>query len=70
VNFFCLKVANATTPINRLSIVDGGEASKPNHVITHNGAEVFKCFYGDDVWQIERCPFKVKQSLFNVAKRY
>jgi hypothetical protein len=63
-------MANATAPINQSSIVDVGEASRLDPVITHNGVEVFKCFYGDDVWRIEHCPFEVKQLLFGVAKRY
>ncbi len=49
VNFSCPKVANATTLINWLSVVDAGETNGPDHVITHSGVEVFECLYGDDI---------------------
>jgi hypothetical protein len=50
VNFFGLKVANAMTLINQSSTVDVGEVHGSDLVITHNGAEVFERFYGDDIW--------------------
>jgi hypothetical protein len=58
VNFFHLKVANATAPINQSSIVGVGETNDPNLVITYNGAIVFESLCGDGIWQIERCPPK------------
>ncbi len=45
-------------PINQQSTVDVVEGNDINHVVTHNGVEVFECFYGDDIWQIEHCPPK------------
>jgi hypothetical protein len=47
---FRLKVANATTLINKLSIVDVGETNGLDHVISHNGAEVLECLCGDGIW--------------------
>jgi hypothetical protein len=34
--------------------------NNPNPIITHNGAKVFECFYGDDIWLIEHYPLKSK----------
>jgi hypothetical protein len=56
VNFFHLKVANAITPINQSLIVDVGEASNLIPIITHTSVEVLKCFCGDNIWRIKRCP--------------
>jgi len=50
VNFSCPKVANAMAPINQSSTVDMGETSDLDFVITHNGADVFECLCGDDIW--------------------
>ncbi len=55
-NFSHPKVANATTLINQLLVVDVGETNNPNHVIIHNGVEVLECLYGDGIWQFECCP--------------
>ncbi len=46
-------------PINQSSIVDVGETNGPDPIITHNGAEVFECLYGDDIWRIESYPMKL-----------
>ncbi len=58
VNFFHLKVANATTLINQLLAMDVGETSNFDHVITHNGVEALECLRGDNIYQIECCPLK------------
>ncbi len=39
-NFFHPKVANVTILINQSSIIDVGEVSSSDLVITHNGVEV------------------------------
>jgi hypothetical protein len=39
-----------------LLVIDVGKGSNADFVITHNGAEVFECLYGDGIWQIEHCP--------------
>ncbi len=57
-NFSYSKVANVMTPINESSIVDVGDISDLNPIITQNGAKVFECLCGDDIWQIEQCPPK------------
>ncbi len=56
--FSCPKVVNLMTSVNRSSIVDVGETSDPDFVITHNGVEVLECLCGDDIWQSEWCPPK------------
>jgi hypothetical protein len=70
VNFFHLKVANAMAPINQSSVVNVGEGNNVDPIVTHNGADVLECFYGNDIWRIECCPLKSNQLLFNVAKRH
>jgi hypothetical protein len=55
-NFFHPKVANATIAINQLLVVDMGETTCPDPIITQNGVEVLECLCGDDIWQIECCP--------------
>jgi hypothetical protein len=54
--FFRPKVANATIAINELLVVDMGETTGPDPIITHNGVEVLECLCGDDIWQIKCCP--------------
>jgi hypothetical protein len=51
-----------------LSVVDVGEASDPNPIITHNGAEVLECLYGDGIWQIEQCPLKSNSCFLMLQK--
>jgi len=58
VNFFYLKVANATTLINLPLAMDVWETSSLDHVTTHNGPKVLECLCGDDICQIECCPSK------------
>jgi hypothetical protein len=36
-----------------------GKANGPDLIITHNGAEVLECLYGDGIWQIECCSLKL-----------
>jgi len=50
VNFFHPKVANAMIIINQQLVVDVGEGSGTNLVVTHNGVEVLECLCGDDIW--------------------
>jgi hypothetical protein len=38
--------------------VDVKETNIPHHVITHNGVQVPKYFYGDGISRIEHCPSK------------
>ncbi len=57
-NFSRPKVANATILINQSLIVDVGETSGLDPIITHNGAKVLECLCGDDIWRIERYPLK------------
>ncbi len=51
-NFFLLKVAITIARILQQSVVDVGEGNNTNPIVTHNGAKIFECLYGDDVWQI------------------
>jgi hypothetical protein len=67
-NFFCSKVANATTPINQSLVVDMEETSGFDLVITCNGVEVFECLCGGDIWQIERCPLKLSSHYLALQK--
>jgi hypothetical protein len=41
---------HATTPINQSLVMDVGETSGLDLIITHNGVEVFECLCGDDIW--------------------
>jgi hypothetical protein len=50
VNYFHPKVANAMIIINQQLVVDVGEGSSTNLVVTHNGVEVLECLCGDDIW--------------------
>jgi hypothetical protein len=45
-----------------------GEASDPDPIITHNGAEILECLYGDDIWQIEQCPLKSNSHFSTLQK--
>jgi len=56
VNFPRPKVANPTTPINESSVVDVGETNDPDAIITHNGAKVLECLYGDDIGKLNTTP--------------
>ncbi len=67
-NFFCLKMANVTTLINQLLIVDVGETSGPNPIITHNGAEVLEHLCGDNIWRIECYPPKLNSRCSTLQK--
>jgi hypothetical protein len=42
-------MANAMVLINQLSIINVGEGSGDDLVITHNGAKVLECLYGDGI---------------------
>jgi hypothetical protein len=43
-------MANVMVAINYSLVVDVGEASGLDHVITHNGAKVLECLHMDDIW--------------------
>jgi hypothetical protein len=49
-NFSHSKTANAMTLINQLSVVDVGEGSNADPIVTHNGVEVLECLCGDGIW--------------------
>ncbi len=68
VNFSHLKVANVKIPINQLLVVDVGEPNGHDLVITHNGAEVFECLCGDDIWRIEHYPPKSNNHCLTLQK--
>jgi hypothetical protein len=49
VNFSHSKVSNAMAPITQSSIINVGKGSDSDLVVTHNGAEVLECLYGDGI---------------------
>jgi hypothetical protein len=68
-NFFHLKVVNAIVPINQSLVVDKGEISSPDPVITHNGAKILECLCGDDIWRIECYPLKSSSHWSTLQKK-